>query len=68
MSKLSGHGKSGHKRKVHIITGLSPKIRTSSNEQLNISSLKKTEKEVQMRLKGNRMKEIIKIRTEINEI
>ena len=37
-SKLLAHEKSAHKRKVHIITGLSPKTRTSPNKQPNSSS------------------------------
>ena len=32
--------KSGHKRKVHIITGLTPKTRRSPNKQPNALSLK----------------------------
>ena len=32
------HGKSGHKRKVHIIIGLLPKTRMSPNKQPNTSS------------------------------
>ena len=69
-----GHRESNPKREIHSITSLSPKIknkkkkpRKSSTEQSNFT-FKELEKEQQIKPKVSRMKEIIKIRAEINEI
>ena len=61
-----GCTKSSSKRENYSATSLPQEIRKISNN-LNLH-LKQLEKEEQTKPKGSRRKEIIKIRTEINEI
>ena len=76
-SKIVGHWQRNPKREIHGITGLSqknknknkttpPQTRKSSNKLT--SHLKELEKEQQTKPKVSTRKEIIKIRSEINEI
>ena len=65
-----GHWESSPKREIHRLTGLyqkKKKTRKSSNKNLTLH-LKELEKEQQTKPKMSRRKEIIKIRSEINEI
>ena len=66
--KSLGHWVSNPKREIHSISGLSQKIRKSSNKKNLTLYLKELEKEWQTKPKMNRRKEIIKSRAEINEI
>ena len=61
-----GCSKSSSKREVYSNTILPQETRNISNTNLSLH-LKQLEKEEQKTPKGSRRKEIIKIRTEINE-
>ena len=65
--KSMGCSKSSSKREVYNYTILPQETRNSSNKQPNLH-LKQLEKEEQNPPKVSRRKEIIKIRSEINEI
>ena len=65
-SKPMGCGKSSSKREVYSYTSLPQETRKISNKQSNLTP-KELEKEEQRKPKVSRRKEIIKIRSEINE-
>ena len=62
-----GHRKSGSKREVYSDTSLPQETRIISNKQPNLTPKAARERRTN-KAKGSRRKEIIKNRTEINEI
>ena len=67
-----GHWESNPKREIHSVTGQSQKQNKIKQEKAQINNLalhlKELEKEQQIKSKGSRRKEIIKIRAEINKV
>ena len=67
IQKPMGHSKSSSKSKAYSNTSLPQETGKLSNTQANLTS-KATREEEQTKPKVSRRKEIIKIRTEINEV